>query len=145
MYIQLIVYWHVYFYCLSPTVNYVFVITVIGIPIVSLDNCSEFQARFTCIVHELTTLRWDIYFINDFMINGVSFYQNDNIGRHFRPKNVGTDVAYHFNLTSTSPLTSTMTTDTPTDLSEAIVSCSDGSPDSTMALLSNTELICMVM
>ena len=40
--------------------------------------------------------------------------------------NRGTGVAYIFNLTSQSPLASTMTTNTSTDLSGATVSCSNG-------------------
>ena len=65
-----------------------------------------------------TTLRWDIEFLSGSDINRVTFFLD---GREFSPGAV-----YKFNHMSRSPLTSTMTTYTPTDLSGAIVLHSDG-------------------
>ena len=102
----------------------------IGIPILRLDVCSESQASFTCVVTESTTLHWDVDFLSGDNINRVTFFLGDAIGREFSPMNRGIDTMYKFNLTSTSPLTSTMTTNTPTDLSGATVSCSNGAQSS---------------
>ena len=100
---------------------------VIGIPILRMDVCSESQASFTCIVTDSSTaLLWDVDFLSGSDINRVTFVIGDPIGREFSPMNRGTGIVYKFNLTSKSPLTSTMITNTPTDLSGATVSCSDG-------------------
>ena len=75
---------------------------------------------------ESTTLRWDVDFLSGDDINRVTFFLGDAIGREFSPMNRGTGVVYKFNLTSKSPLSSTMTISTPADLSGATVSCSSG-------------------
>ena len=76
------------------------------------------------------TLHWDIDFLRfsgqDPDINRVVYLPTDPIGHNLVATNRGTDVVYQFNLTSKSPLTSTMSTSTPTDLSGATVSCSEG-------------------
>ena len=103
----------------------------IGIPILRLDVCSESQASFTCVVTESTTLHWDVDFLSGDDINRVTFILSDTIGRELSPMNRGTGVnVYKFNLTSNSPLTSTMTTNTPTDLAGATISCSNGAQSS---------------
>ena len=100
--------------------------TIIGIPILRLDICSEFEATFTCTVTESMNLRWRIGFLSGVNIDRVQYSLGDQIGLGQYGTNQGTGVVYHFNLTSKSPLTSTMTTSTPTDLSGATVSCSNG-------------------
>ena len=106
------------------------IIIVVGNPILKLDVCSEFEVNFTCTVIGSTTLNWDIDFssliIND--LNRIVFHNSDTIGRQFTPMVQGTDAVYTFNLTSKSPLTSTMTTNKSTDLSGATVSCSKRLP-----------------
>ena len=80
-------------------------------------------------------MHWDIHFSGDNMIDRVIFLR-DTIEGPISVTTPGTGVIYHFNLTSKSPLTSTMTTDTPTDLSGAKVICSDEiNTDACMALL----------
>ena len=98
----------------------------IGIPILRLDVCSESEVRFTCTVNESTTLYWGIDFLSDENVDRVTYFLSDPTGQDQSATNEGTGVVYNFNLTSKSPLTSTMTTDTPTDLSGARVSCSNG-------------------
>ena len=98
-----------------------------GVPLLILDVCSESEVTFICSVNESETLRWDIDFSSGHLIERVAFSQSDTIGQVQTPTHdhEGTRVAYHFNFTSKSPLTSTMTTSMPTDLSGATVSCSD--------------------
>ena len=72
-----------------------------------------------------TVLSWDIDFLSGHDINRVSFFASDSIGRRFSPS-TSQGTVYTFNLTSKSPLTSTMTTIASTDLSGATVSCQDG-------------------
>ena len=60
----------------------------------------------------------------------VSFLKSDKTGLTYRYMNRGAGIVYHFNLTSKCPLTSTMTTNTPTDLSGARISCSNGTQSS---------------
>ena len=118
-------------------ITYVFIVIVTGIPILSLDNCSAI-ASFTCIVNE-PAMHWEIHFSGDNMIERVNFFLSDTIKRPISVMNVGTGVIYHFNLISKSPLTSTMTTDTPNDLSGAKVICSDEiDADACMTLLSKS-------
>ena len=80
---------------------------------------------FTCVVNT-TGLSWDIDFLGSHDdINRVYFDTNNFIGRQL---NVLTDqgTEYIFNLTSKSPLTSTMMTNASTDISGATISCRDG-------------------
>ena len=106
----------------------IIIIIVVGNPILKLDVCSEFEVSFTCTVIGSTTLHWDIdlssLIIND--LNRIAFHDSDTIGHQFTPMVQGT--VYTFNLTSKSPLTSTMTTNKSTDLSGATVSCSKRLP-----------------
>ena len=99
---------------------------IIGTPILRLDVCSESEATLTCTVTESTTLLWDIDFLSGDGIDRVLYESTDQIGTEDHGINRGTGVAYIFNLTSQSPLASTMTTNTSTDLSGATVSCSNG-------------------
>ena len=100
---------------------------VIGTPVLRLDVCSESEVSFTCTVNEISTLRWGIDFLSDHKdIDRVIYLPTDPIGHSLVATNRGTGVNYHFNLTSKSPLTSTMSTSTPTDLSGATISCSNG-------------------
>ena len=103
------------------------IIIVVGNPILKLDVCSEFEVSFTCTVIGSTTLNWDIDFsspTSDDDLDRIAFYDSDTIGYQFTLTAQGTDAVYTFNLTSKSPLTSTMTTNKSTDLSGATVSCS---------------------
>jgi hypothetical protein len=100
-------------------------------PILRLDVCSESEAIFTCVVMESKLIMsWDIDFqdVADDNINRVLFIRGEGPTEltfiHNRGLQVG--VEYRFMVTSLSPFTSTMTTNTSTDLSGAIVSCSDG-------------------
>ena len=87
-------------------------------------SCPGMKAIFTCAVNT-TVLSWDIDFLSGHDINRVSFFASDSIGRHFSPRR-SQGMVYTFNLTSKSPLTSTMITTASTDLSGATVSCQDG-------------------
>jgi hypothetical protein len=112
------------------------VIYYIGIPTLRLDVCSESEIRFTCTVNETSTLRWGIDFSSGQVLDRLVYLPADPIGHHLSATNRarGTGhVIYHFNLTSKSPLTSTMSTSTPTDLSGATVSCSNGAQSSANA------------
>ena len=102
------------------------IINNVGTPVLRLDGCSESELIFTCTVNETSTLHWDIDFLSSQKIDRVAYLPTDPIGRPLVAANGGTGVVYHFNLTSKSPLTSTMATSTPTDLSGATVSCSEG-------------------
>ena len=86
---------------------------------------------------ETSTLSWEIDFLSDHKdIDRVVYLHTDPIGHNLVATNGGTGVVYYFNLTSKSPLTSTMSTSTPTDLSGAIISCSNRVQDSAdMAML----------
>ena len=86
---------------------------------------SRAEVIFTCVVNT-TVLSWDIDFLghrDD--IDRVHFDTNDFIGKQL---NVLTSqgTVYTFNLTSKSPLSSTMTTNASTDISGATISCRDG-------------------
>jgi hypothetical protein len=72
-------------------------------------------------------LSWDIYFqdIADDNINRVLFIRGEGPTELTFIHNRGLGVEYRFMVTSLSPFTSTMTTNTSTDLSGARVSCSD--------------------
>ena len=78
---------------------------------------------FTCVVNT-TDLSWDIDFLSSPDINRVGYLPRDQVGTLLHAKSNGT--VYNFNLTSKSPLTSTMTTIASTDLSGATVLCQDG-------------------
>ena len=77
-------------------------------------------------MNESTALHWSIDFLSGKDIDRVTYLSTYPTGLVYLVANEGTQssVDYHFNLTSKSPLTSTMTTDTPTDLSGATVFCS---------------------
>ena len=75
-----------------------------------------------------TELQWEIDFsrgpeISDIV---VRFFSSDTIIGSRRDIITNRATAYTFYLTSISPLTSTMTTDTSTDLYGATVTCRDG-------------------
>ena len=72
-----------------------------------------------------TSLHWSIDFSSGKNLHRVTFLPGDPTGQHLLAINSGTGIVYHFNLTSRSPPTSIMTTNTPTDLFGTIVSCSD--------------------
>ena len=104
-------------------------IHIVGIPILRVDVCSESEATFTCTVNESIALHWSINFLSGNDIDRVTYLSTYPTGLVYLVANFeGTQSSfeYHFNLTSKSPLTSTMITDTPTDLSGATVSCSSG-------------------
>ena len=89
-------------------------------------SCPGTEVVFTCVVNT-TVLSWDIYFLNGDNFNRVSFYSSDSIGRYRQlSSHTSQGTVYTFNLTSKSPLTSTMTTIASTDLSGAMISCRDG-------------------
>ena len=73
---------------------------------------------------ESTILQWDIDFLSDSDdIERVLYESTDQIGaKQHATSDTG---MYEFSLISQSPLTSTMTTNTSTDLSGATVSCSN--------------------
>ena len=100
----------------------------VGIPILRVDVCSESEATFTCTVNESTSLHWSIDFLSGKDVDRVTYLPTDPTGLNQLVTNEGTQssIEYHFNLTFKSPLTSTMTVNTPTDLSGATVSCSSG-------------------
>ena len=77
-------------------------------------------------MNESTTLYWEIDFLSNSDIDRVVYLPTDPIGHNLVATNRGTGVVYHFNLTSKSPLTSTLSTSTPTDLYGATVLCSNG-------------------
>ena len=80
-----------------------------------------------CMVNT-TVLSWDIDFLTGDDINRVLFFPSDHIGRQFEiSPQTSQGTVYTFNLTSKSPLMSTMTTIASADFSGAAVSCQDGS------------------
>ena len=99
---------------------------IIGTPTLRLDVCFESEVSFICTVNETSTLGWDIDFLSHQDIDRVVYLPTDPIGHNLVATNGGTGVVYHFNLTSKSPLTSTMSTSVPADLFGATVSCSEG-------------------
>ena len=89
-------------------------------------SCPGTEVVFTCVVNT-TVLSWDIYFLSGDNINRVEFSPSDSVGRHRQlSPHTRQGTVYTFNLTSKSPLTSTMTTIASTDLSGATISCQDG-------------------
>ena len=81
---------------------------------------------FTCVVNT-NELSWDIDFLSSPDIDRVAYFASvDPIGHPQRASSRPQGTAYMFNLTSKSPLTSTMTTNASTDLSGATISCRDG-------------------
>ena len=112
---------------------------LVGIPLLRLGVCSESEVTFICTANESRMLHWEIDFFSGNDIDRVTYQLDDLVGRDQYANNSGTGVEYHFKLTSKSPLTSIMTTNTPTDLSRARVSCSNGFPSlPSMALQSKT-------
>ena len=79
---------------------------------------------FTCVVNTTTDLSWDIDFLSGRDIHRIAYSSSDPIGTPLHATSNG--IVYSFNLTSKSPLTSTMTTIASTDLIGATVSCQDG-------------------
>ena len=79
-------------------------------------------------MNESTSLHWSIDFLSGKDIDRVTYLSTYPTGLVYLVANEGTQssVEYHFNLTFKSPLTSTMITDTPTDLSGATISCTEG-------------------
>ena len=89
-------------------------------------NCPGAEVVFTCVVNT-TTLSWDIDFLRSSDIDRVAYFSSDPVGFSQRASSRGQiETLYHFNLTSKSPLTSTMTTIASTELSGATLSCRDG-------------------
>ena len=92
---------------------------------------------------ESIILLWEIDFLSGDGIDRVSYYLSDPSGLNQYATHGGTDVIYHLNLTSMSPLTSTMTTSTPTDISGATVSCSNGFQSSASVAGSVCMYVCV--
>jgi hypothetical protein len=107
-------------------VRQAYVHNIVGTPVLRLDVCSESEISLTCTVNETSTLHWKIDFSSGQILDRLVYLPTDPIGHQLVATNRGTGVEYHFNLTSKSPLTSTMSTSTPSDLSGATVSCSNG-------------------
>ena len=99
-----------------------------------MDTCSESEVHFTCTVNR-TELQWKIDFSreSDPSINDIRerYFSDDVIGRRMV---VFTNRAtfYTFNVTSTSPLTSTVTANVSRDLDGATVICQDGFTDAAL-------------
>ena len=102
-------------------------------------------------MNETSTLGWEIDFLSHQDIDRVVYLPTDPIGHNLVATNGGTGVVYQFNLTSKSPLTSTMSTSTPTDLSGATVSCFEGQQMSaanvmaTLILHDGTSIIILII
>ena len=98
-----------------------------GMPILRLDVCSESEAILTCIVMESLSLvqEWDVDFLAGDGIYRVLLSHHELLTELILNRDPG--VLYRFMVTSLSPFTSTMTTNTPADLSGARVSCSNRS------------------
>ena len=90
-------------------------------------NCDSPGTKivFTCVV-TTTDLSWDIDFLNSPDIERILYVSDDPIGLLQSDTSHGLETRYNFNLTSKSPLTSTMTTIASTDLSGVTISCRDG-------------------
>jgi hypothetical protein len=89
-------------------------------------TCPGTQVVFTCVVNT-TTLSWDIDFLSGHDIDRVVYLLNDPVGHLLSASKRGQFVTqYDFNLTSKSPLTSTMTTIVSADLHGSTLSCRDG-------------------
>ena len=86
-------------------------------------DCPGTEVVFTCVVNT-TTLSWDIDFLSSSDIERVAYISSDPVGQLLSASS--RETWYHFNLTSKSPLTSTMTTIASTELSGATLSCRDG-------------------
>ena len=86
-------------------------------------DCPGTEVVFTCVVNT-TTLSWDIDCLSSSDIERVAYISSDPVGQLLSASS--RETWYHFNLTSKSPLTSTMTTIASTELSGATLSCRDG-------------------
>ena len=95
-------------------------------PTLKLDVCSESEVIFTCSVME-STLEWNIHFLAGDNLERVLFSRDQRTPTELTRDPTG--VVYRFMVTSMSPfqIMSTMTTNTPTDLSGARVTCSSRS------------------
>ena len=81
---------------------------------------------FTCVVNT-SLLSWDIDFLSSSDIDRVAYFSSDQVGLLLSVSSRSQfETRYQFNLTSKSPLTSTMTTIASADLSGATLSCRDG-------------------
>ena len=80
---------------LSKTLIY----TIIGIPILRLNICSEFEATLTCTVTESMNLYWRVGFLSGVNIDRVQYSLGDQIaiGLGQYGTNQGTGIVYHFN------------------------------------------------
>ena len=111
----------------AAVVNYIIIES--DSPILRLDTCSASEVRFTCTVNG-TEMQWKIDFSrhSDIM---ARYFSDDMIGdRRDVITNRGT--FYTFNLTSTTPLISTMMANVSRDLDGATVICQDGFMDAAL-------------
>ena len=90
----------------------------------TISSCLGSEVIFTCTVNQTDTIQWEIDFLTIPDINRVGYFQNDPVGQRLQA--FSEDIVINFNLTSKSPLTSTMTTIASPDLYGAKVSCLDG-------------------
>ena len=114
-------------FCISHASVLCTVIMIVGSATIRANtaySCPGTEVVFTCVVNT-TVLSWDIYSLSGDNVNRVVFYPSDSIGRQLSSR-TSQGTVYTFNLTSKSPLTSTMTTIASTDLSGATISCRDG-------------------
>ena len=90
-----------------------------------VHTCPEEKITLNCTVPHGTVLQWEVNFISS-SISSVkhTFLNTDSLGQTFRVIN-NWNYAFSFVLTSTSPITSTMTTNAVRDLEGATVSCKD--------------------
>ena len=120
----------------------------IGLPVLRLDTCSDSEIHFTCTVDQ-TELQWEIDFSRGPKISDIfiRYFSSDAIIGSRRDIITNRATAYTFYLTSASPLTSTMTTNTSTDLYGATVTCQDGFTNATFKdkiILHGEAIICMI-
>ena len=112
----------------SAALIIIMVITAIGFATITVDraySCPGTEVVFMCVVNT-TVLSWDIDFLNSPSIDRIAYFPDDLIGTQLHAAACGLETRYSFNLTSKSPLTSTMTTIVSTDLYGATISCQDG-------------------
>ena len=127
----------------AAMVNYIIIES--DSPILRLDTCSESEIRFTCTVNR-TVMQWKIDFSRHSRSDiSVRYFSDDMIESRL---DIITNRAtfYTFNLTSTTPLTLTMTANVSRDLDGATVICQDGFTDAALEdkMSLHGEPFCMI-
>ena len=127
----------------AAVVNYIIIES--DSPILRLDTCSASEVRFTCTVNG-TEMQWKIDFSRHSRSDISGRYFSDDMIGDRRDVITNRGTFYTFNLTSTTPLISTMMANVSRDLDGATVICQDGFTDAALEdkMSLHGEAFCMI-